>query len=116
MANDDKTSRRDFIKTTSVAAAGLTLGTLPASSLNKVRGANDRIRVAIVGAGDRMMSSLVPAFMSQADALNFELAAVCDIWSKPREESTAKIASNPKYKAKAKDIANARNTDELYAM
>ncbi len=116
MKHDDKTSRRDFIKTTSAAAAGLTLSSLPAYSVNKVRGANDRIRVAIVGAGDRMMSSLVPAFMSQADALNFELAAVCDIWSKPREESTAKIAGNAKYKAKAKDIARARNTDELYAM
>ena len=53
------TSRRDFLKTTSAAAAGLVSG-LPAYSTAKVRGANDRIRVAIVGAGDRMMSSLFP--------------------------------------------------------
>jgi predicted dehydrogenase len=112
----DKTSRRDFIRTTSVAAAGLTLGGLPASSAERVRGANDRIRVAIVGAGDRMMSSLVPAFMSQADNLNFELVAVCDIWKHHRETNTAKIAANEKYKAKVKAIATARNTDELYAM
>jgi predicted dehydrogenase len=112
----DKTSRRDFIRTTSVAAAGLTLGGLPASSAERVRGANDRIRVAIIGAGDRMMSSLVPAFMSQADNLNFELVAVCDIWKHHRETNTAKIAANEKYKAKVKAIATARNTDELYAM
>jgi predicted dehydrogenase len=112
----DKTSRRDFIRTTSVAAAGLTLGGLPASSAERVRGANDRIRVAIIGAGDRMMSSLVPAFMSQADNLNFELVAVCDIWKHHRETNTAKIAANEKYKAKVKEIATARNTDELYAM
>ncbi len=116
MKQDDRRSRRDFIKTTSVAAAGLTLGGLPAYSAGRVRGANDRIRVAIVGAGDRMMSSLVPAFMVSAEALNFELVAACDIWKHHRETNTAKIAANAKYKAKAKDIALARNTDELYAM
>ena len=109
-------SRRDFLKTTSAAAAGLTISGLPAASAGKVRGANDRIRVAIIGAGDRMMSSLVPAFMQLADAMNFELVAVCDIWKHHRETSTAKIAGNDKFTAKAKDIAMARNTDELYAM
>ncbi|HWQ34630.1 MAG TPA: Gfo/Idh/MocA family oxidoreductase [Blastocatellia bacterium] len=116
MKQDDRRSRRDFIKTTSVAAAGLTLGGLPAYSTGRVRGANDRIRVAIIGAGDRMMSSLVPAFMASAEAMNFELVAVCDIWKHHRETNTAKIAANTKYKAKAKEIATARNTDELYAM
>jgi predicted dehydrogenase len=116
MKQGDGTSRRDFIRTTSVAAAGLTLGGLPAYSAGRVRGANDRIRVAIVGAGDRMMGSLVPAFMASAEAMNFELVAVCDIWKYHRETNTAKIAANAKYKAKAKEIATARNTDELYAM
>lgn len=110
------TSRRDFLKTTSAAAAGLTVSGLSASSAGNVRGANDKIRVAIIGAGDRMMSSLVPAFMTQADAMNFELVAVCDIWKHHREKSTERIVSNPKFTAKSKDIAMARNTDELYAM
>ncbi len=109
-------SRRDFLKTTSAAAAGLTISGLPAYSAAKVRGANDRIRVAIVGAGDRMMQSLVPAFMQLADGMNYELVAVCDIWKHHRESNTAKIVANNKYTAKAKDIATARNTDELYAM
>ena len=110
------TTRRDFLKTTSAAAAGLTISGLPAYSAEKVRGANDRIRVAIVGAGDRMMSSLVPAFMQLADGMNYELVAVCDIWKHHRETNTAKIVADNKYTAKAKDIAQARNTDELYAM
>ena len=110
------TSRRDFLKTTSAAAAGLTVSGISAYSAGNVRGANDKIRVAIIGAGDRMMSSLVPAFMTQADAMNFELVAVCDIWKHHRETSTNKITGNEKYTAKSKDIAMARNTDELYAM
>jgi predicted dehydrogenase len=111
-----KTTRRDFIKTTSAATAGAAFTNVNFVRAERVLGANDRVRVAIVGAGDRMMSSLVPAFFSQADELNFELAAVCDIWSKHREESTDKITANEKFKAKDKAIAKVRNTDELYAM
>ncbi|MFN0110807.1 MAG: Gfo/Idh/MocA family protein [Blastocatellia bacterium] len=109
-------TRRDFLKTTSAAAVGLTASNLSAHSYERVRGANDRIRVAILGAGDRMMGSLVPAFFSQAEQLNFELAAVCDIWKIHREENSAKIINDARYTAKAKDMAITRNTDELYAL
>lgn len=111
-----QTTRRDFIKTSSVATAGVALINLNAFSADRVRGANDRVRVAIVGAGDRMMSSLVPAFFSHSEGLNFELVAVCDIWKHHRETNTAKIVNNAKYKSKAANVAMARNTDELYAM
>ena len=111
-----KTTRRDFIRTTSAATAGVAVSNLNILRPERVLGANGRVRVAIVGAGDRMMSSLVPAFFSQADAMNFELAAVCDIWSKVREESTDKIAVSEKYTAKDKSIVKVRNTEELYSM
>lgn len=109
-------TRRDFLKTTSAAAVGITASSLAAHSYERVRGANDRIRVALVGVGDRMMGSLVPAFFSQAEQLNFELAAVCDIWKIHREENSAKILNDAKYTAKAKDMSLTRNTDELYAL
>lgn len=111
-----KSTRRNFIKTSSAATAGVAASNLNLLRPERVLGANGRVRVAIVGAGDRMMSSLVPAFFTQAEELNFELAAVCDIWSKHRDENTAKIVANSKYTAKDKSIAKARNTDELYAM
>ena len=111
-----KTSRRDFVKTTSVAAAGLAATSMPAYSYDRIIGSNGKVRVAIVGAGDRMTQSLVPAFFSQSEELNFELVAVCDIWKHHRETNTAKIQANEKYKSKAAQIATARNTDELYAM
>ncbi|MEP7272845.1 MAG: Gfo/Idh/MocA family oxidoreductase, partial [Acidobacteriota bacterium] len=106
----EKPTRRSFIKQTSVATAGLTLsGVLKPT---RVLGANDRVRVAIVGAGDRMMSSLVPAFLGQAGAMNFDLVAVCDIWSKRREEVPPAVAK----KYGIKEPLKVRNTDELYAM
>lgn len=106
----DKPTRRSFIKQTSAATAGLTLSSVLEPT--RVLGANDRVRVAIVGAGDRMMSSLVPAFLGQAGAMNFDLVAVCDLWSKRREEVPPGIAK----KYGVKEPARARNTDELYAM
>lgn len=116
MKEKNKTTRRSFIKQTSVVATGLALSNLNLLRPERVLGANGRVRVAIVGAGDRTMSSLVPAFFNQAEGLNFELAAVCDIWSKVREEATAKIEANPKFTAKDKAIAKVRNTEELYSM
>ena len=74
-----KTNRRDFMKTTSVAAAGLAATSMPAYSYDRILGSNGKIRTALVGAGDRMMGSLVPAFFSQATELNFELVAVSEI-------------------------------------
>jgi len=106
----DKTTRRGFIKQTSAATAGMAFASLLKPT--RVLGANDRIRVAIVGAGDRMMNALVPSFLGQAGALNFDLVAVCDIWSKRREEVPAVIAK----KYGIKEPAKVRNTTELYAM
>src|SRR5215471_1640049 len=111
-----KTTRRDFIRTTSAAAAGAGLTNLNILRPERVMGANGRVRVAIVGAGDRMMGALVPSFFKLAEENNFELVAVCDIWKYHRETNTAKIAGSDKFKAKAQTIATARNTDELYAM
>ncbi len=104
------TTRRDFIKTGTAATA------MSALSYSRVLGANGKVRTAIIGAGDRMMSSLVPAFFAHAGELNFELAAVCDIWKHHRETNSEKIKANAKYAAKDANVALARNTDELYAM
>ena len=106
----DKSTRRSFIKQTTAATAGLTLSS--AIGAKRVLGANDRVRVAILGAGDRMMGSLVPAFLGLAPSMNFELVSVCDIWNKRREEVPPGIAR----KYNIKEPAKVRNTDELYAM
>ncbi len=100
MSHRSKTTRREFIKTSAAASAGVAASNRNILRPERVLGANGRVRVAIVGAGDRMMSSLVPAFFMNAEDLNFEMAAVCDIWSVHRDENTAKIVGNSKYTAK----------------
>ena len=101
------TDRRGFMKL-GAAAAGATA--FSASSYASILGANDRVRVGVVGCGDRMKSSLIPAFQESAKELNFELVAVSDLWNRRRDEGSAfiqKLSGNP--------IATARNNDELYA-
>jgi hypothetical protein len=56
-----------------LGAAGLTLG---AKSYSRILGANDRIRIGIVGFSDRFRSSLAPAFLSQAKDSMFSRAQI----------------------------------------
>jgi predicted dehydrogenase len=106
----NRTTRRDFIKTTSAAGAGVAIGNILRPE--RVLGANDRIRVAVVGPGDRARDALIPAFMKLAGDLNFEVVAACDIWSRRRDEAVELFAK----KYSVNNLATARNTEELYAM
>lgn len=81
-----------------------------ALSYRRVLGANDRVRTALVGFSDRAKAALIPAFLANAAAQNFELAAVSDIWKLRREEGVAHVA-----KLTGVPAAAARNNDELYA-
>src|SRR5437763_5246926 len=90
MATNGK-SRRDFIKTSMAGAAGVAVGSR-ASSYARILGANDRVRVAFVGPGDRARDALIPAFLGLATELNFEPVAVCDIWNKRRDEGAAFVS------------------------
>jgi len=100
------TTRRDFVKTTALGAAGLTLS---AKSYSRIVGANDRIRVGIVGYSDRFRQSLYPSFSSLAKEMNFEFTALSDLWSMRRDEA------DKFFKAKGTTLRLARNNDELYS-
>lgn len=104
----ENSGRRQFLKTAGITAAGVTI--LPASSYSRISGANDRVRVGVVGFSDRFRSSLLPAFLDHAKELNFELVAVSDIWDLRRAEGQTEIS-----KRIGRRIDAVRNNDELYA-
>ena len=73
-------SRRDFLKTTSAAAAvaGMGLvGIAEAQEANKVVSANDKIVIGCIGLGGRGMG-VMGGFMSHPDV---EVGAVCDVYA-----------------------------------
>jgi len=106
MALDDA-NRREFLK---MGGAALAAASWSARSYASIVGANDRVKVGVVGCGDRMKSALIPAMLQHAKELNFEFVAVSDIWNRRREEGAAYVQ-----KLSGSAVDPVRNNDELYA-
>jgi predicted dehydrogenase len=102
-----KTSRRSFIKKSAIASLGAIA--FSAKSYANIIGANDRVRVGVVGFSDRFRQSLLPSFMNHYQELNFDIVAVSDLWKKRREEGQAYLKEKFQH-----DIQACVNNDELY--
>lgn len=104
-------NRREILRTGSLGTLGLlasqTFQTARAQS--RTAGANDRIRIGIVGFSDRLAGALLPAYKAVADQHNCEIVGVSDIWSVRRDEAKAYFTKNF-----GQDIATYRNNEELY--
>lgn len=115
--SDKHIPRREFLKGAAMSAAGFALGAaapgssyaMSASSYGRILGANDRVRVGVVGYSDRFRGALLPAMQVNAKEMNFEFVAVSDIWNKRREEGVAQIG-----KAAGRKIRGFRNNEEMY--
>lgn len=107
-----KNSRRAFIKKSAMAATGTYLGALAFSpkSYANILGANDRVRVGVVGFSDRFRASLLPAFQTHYKEMNFDLVAVSDIWKVRREEGQAMLKEKFGH-----DIKTFMNNEALYS-
>jgi predicted dehydrogenase len=106
--------RRKFIKTGLQASAALAFSPLitwDAASYKRIIGANDRVRLGVVGFSDRFRQAHFPSFSHHYKELNFDIVAVSDIWKIRREEGTAFLKEKMEH-----DITACRNNDELYAL
>ena len=82
-----------------------------ASSYNRIMGANDRVRVGVVGFSDRHRGAHIPSFLTLYKELNFDIVAVSDIWKKRREEGQAFLKQQLSH-----EITACKNNDELYSL
>ena len=104
-------TRRNFIKQSAKAAAGTYIASVgfSAKSYANILGANDRVRVGVIGFSDRHRSSHIPPFMKYYKEMNFDIVAVSDIWKKRREEGAAFLKGKMGH-----DVTAYRNNDELF--
>src|ERR1051325_4769217 len=87
--------RREFIKKTATAAAGIAAassvlktpvyGQNQAPSPGRVIGANDRINVAVIGVGQGIGKEHLQGMHSKASENNIVVAAACDLYSVRRD-------------------------------
>lgn len=108
-----KNSRRHFIKQSSLAVAGTLLASqgISAKSYKNIIGANDRVRLGVIGFSDRFRQSHLPSFLNHYKELNFEIVAVSDIWKLRRDEGQAYLKEKL-----SRDITACRNNEELYGL
>jgi predicted dehydrogenase len=81
------TNRRTFVK--QAGAVALAAG-MDARSYARVMGANDRIRIAQLGCGQRSEGH-VHMVQLASKQMPVETVAVCDIWSLAREQRAAQV-------------------------
>ena len=104
-------SRRKFIQQAALVGAGVLASKVSwsAQSYNRIVGANNRVRVGVVGYSDRHKQSHLPAFMEHYKELNFDVVAVSDIWKQRREEGSATWKEKMQH-----NIVSCRNNEEMY--
>ena len=87
-------SRREFIKQSVLATAGVMLGGLDmsAKSYSRIVGSNDRVNVGVVGFSDRFKDTLLPSFKNHYKELNFDIIGVSDIWKLRREKGVKHLS------------------------
>ena len=82
-------SRRTFVSTALAASAASAAPAPP-----RVVGANDRLRVGVIGAGGNANGHM-RALLSLADQDNVEMVAVCDLYDKRREAAAELTGGDP---------------------
>lgn len=111
-------SRRNFLKKTGIAGAGLALSSplmaMPASSYKNIIGANDRINVAIAGLGRRLGAFYDPISRKES---NVRLLYLCDVMEsqrlKAKEKFSKRIDYTPKLENDINKVIEDSNVDVL---
>lgn len=104
---EQSTSRRNFIKTLTAGTAGLTLG-LSAHSYGRIIGANDRIRVGVIGIG-RQGRGLMDNVLDEPDA---EVVALSDVYRPNLDFATSQAPKADTYN----DFRNILDRDDIDAV
>ncbi len=82
----NKNTRRQFVKTTAVGTAGLSMG-ISAKSYGRVLGSNDRVNFAVIGMNSRG-GALIDSIL---DVANTSISDICDVDSRVVEKRSGII-------------------------
>ncbi|MFP4503006.1 MAG: Gfo/Idh/MocA family oxidoreductase [Candidatus Hydrogenedentota bacterium] len=77
-------NRRDFLKTAALGAATVSL---TARNHARAQGANDRLRIGLIGCGSRGIGAHMTGVHNHDKKMNCEIVAFADPWKKQREKA-----------------------------
>jgi len=97
-------SRRTFLK---AGVGGSAAMVFSAASYGRIRGANDRISIGVIGCGGRGIGAHMAGVAPFAKEQNIEITAVCDPWRLRREAAAAK--ANETYGRPARQFVSYRD-------
>lgn len=112
-----KDDRRNFIKKSAIAAAGIGLGAghLNAASYSRILGANDRINIGVAG-NYRRAQALVGTFKALKDRIN--MIYTCDVVKERRDKYADTMKETLGYRPKAindlREILDDRKVDAFF--
>jgi predicted dehydrogenase len=95
--NSNKNSRREFIKTSALGAAAITIGGMgmSAKSYGRIVGANERLNVAIIGLGRRLDAFIEPIVLEKS---NVELLYLCDAMESQMTKAATRFSTKLSYR------------------
>lgn len=121
-------NRREFIKKVGLGTAAVAVGSsllegcssktkateskvviTDAMHYDRIVGANDRVRVGVIGFSDRFRGTLSNAFLANAKELNMEFVAISDIWNERRNNGAKYLTE-----LQGTKVVPFRNNEELY--
>lgn len=104
-------NRRQILRTGTLGSFGFLAARTFPTALGQTRtpGANERIRIGVVGFSDRFVQALLPSFMAVHEPFNCEIVGVSDLWSVRRDEAKAHFQ-----KLLGREVPVYRNNEELY--
>ena len=106
--SDQNKSRRDFISNTTRGAVGAGL-TMSAASWNRVLGANDRVRLGVIGTGNRG-GDVMSWFLKESDA---EVTSLCDCYDKNLNAALEKTEGKAKTYTDYRKLLESKEVDAV---
>jgi predicted dehydrogenase len=110
-------SRRTFVKHSAAAAAALASTNKLLAATSATPGPNSRIRIGFIGLGGRCQSHFDSAFRLHQEGAPIEIAALCDVFNRYRDESAAKVheatKATPKVVADYREILSDPTIDAV---
>ena len=90
--NDSRWTRRRFLSTAaSTALAARSMAAQDTASASRVSGANTRLRIGIIGCGNRANLTHLPTINRHKSRVDHSVVAIADPWRLAREKTAARV-------------------------